>query len=868
MNEICLDRELTGGAIELGLDCTQETSAYLRASLSGPLGTPSALLEATSAGTVLGLVAGPLGTPSGVIEASLVLVGAVSGPLGSPTGVATASLKALASVPSPLGSPGAVATVQPILPLLRGMIEGPLGNPQSVATVLPALPVIRGMISSPLGATATADVFVDLDQGYQYGYGFGTVPVALRSRGMMLITPGTIIKEMLVSSTAETSELPLWNETQCYRRGEQVRTINGRMWEALYNSSVATYNKCLTLYNIGMSPAYAMIPSNTCKYVGEGEYWWKEIILPSNEMRMFDFSLETETVAVGPLIVEVAPQFPFNGFAVFGVTAKSVKVWMGTKYYRRFDLEYENPLFDSVLYKDSFVETNLPQIDGMTLKFEFEGVGPNLLVAAGTVKVGVLAIGMRKYIGLDCYQTEVGITDYSKKDRDVFGLPVLVEDTYSDRVNYIFEAQSSDLYRIRDLFSEHRAMPTAYIGYSPREETHVFGLYQDFRIPIDNVAVSTGTLEVLGMPAYWDKPYDDLCFPYGAGKTAFVCGDTSVEACYEEGACQAKTVTLVCGNQDAPISKIVSDFEGMVLTVGVNGALFFNGKRGAFSPWDSNNYRSAAYMEPILWNALPTDPEVWCVVGDGGLIQWTTDRKTWVRAESPLGDLDLTQVVSYRQIQETNVRVFMATSSCFKKRVYSFDRGVTWKEQDPLLDGGMLGSERNIFDTFYGVNDQNEELVDFGLMRVFASGRIRPLMAGEGGVVHYLTGLNYLWQTVVVPDVGCFIDAAVGDRYSMLITKDLIAWTGSLSDSTGHSTASDWSLITMNPFGTSELVSISALGDLFYLASADGRVMAYAGTDIGIVQTQPPQPARIGTLSQLGVNDMLKAIVDPGVPGG
>jgi hypothetical protein len=101
-------------------------------------------------------------------------------------------------------------------------------------------------------------------------------------------------------------------------------------------------------------------------------------------------------------------------------------------------------------------------------------------------------------IGHCLYGTEVGIVDYSRKERDTFGNITLIERGYSDLVRYKVEVLTSQVGQIRDLLASKRAVSATYVGDSTLDVTSVTGYLNSFSLSIDDWQHSSLTLEVEG----------------------------------------------------------------------------------------------------------------------------------------------------------------------------------------------------------------------------------------------------------------------------------------------------------------------------------------------------------------------------------
>lgn len=101
-------------------------------------------------------------------------------------------------------------------------------------------------------------------------------------------------------------------------------------------------------------------------------------------------------------------------------------------------------------------------------------------------------------IGMCLYGTEVGIVDYSRKDRDTFGNITLIPRGHSDLVSYKVCIDTDQAAVVRSLLASKRAVSAVYVGHVDHDATKVTGYLVSFSITLDNWQKSSLTLEVEG----------------------------------------------------------------------------------------------------------------------------------------------------------------------------------------------------------------------------------------------------------------------------------------------------------------------------------------------------------------------------------
>lgn len=101
-------------------------------------------------------------------------------------------------------------------------------------------------------------------------------------------------------------------------------------------------------------------------------------------------------------------------------------------------------------------------------------------------------------IGQCLYGTEVGIVDYSRKERDEFGDITVIERGYADLVNYRVLIETEQAAAVRALLASKRAVSATYSGHADHEVLIVTGYLNQFSISLENWQHSLLTLEVEG----------------------------------------------------------------------------------------------------------------------------------------------------------------------------------------------------------------------------------------------------------------------------------------------------------------------------------------------------------------------------------
>ena len=99
-------------------------------------------------------------------------------------------------------------------------------------------------------------------------------------------------------------------------------------------------------------------------------------------------------------------------------------------------------------------------------------------------------------IGFVAYGTELGIKDYSRKDRDEFGAITIIERGFSRLVKYKIECPQEDVEKVQEVLAYCRAKKAVYTGHPDRPELTVEGVLENFSIPLSDWGPVEISLEV------------------------------------------------------------------------------------------------------------------------------------------------------------------------------------------------------------------------------------------------------------------------------------------------------------------------------------------------------------------------------------
>lgn len=263
--------------------------------------------------------------------------------------------------------------------------------------------------------------------------------------------------------------------------------------------TVGTRRYVLPSYDLYEVVVASTADEPTAGYAKEVKTW--DRVGKVNRYACFDGNLGSVMTGTD-LDMTIAPgSGVMNGLAFFNLSGGSVRVTV------------TDPI-DGVVY-----DNTITSIDNSGIANWFDWYfSPILLKAAGTLTdlplygsasvrvritgaftLGELVLGTLTEIGTTGYGTQIGIIDFSRKDRDTFGNAVVIRRAFANLVTYSVKVQTARVGYARDILADRRATPTVFIGSDNHPATVVFGFYRDFTITLAGPSSSDCSIEVEGL---------------------------------------------------------------------------------------------------------------------------------------------------------------------------------------------------------------------------------------------------------------------------------------------------------------------------------------------------------------------------------
>ncbi len=300
---------------------------------------------------------------------------------------------------------------------------------------------------------------------------------------LKVIPPLSITDSNLTSSTVPETDYSAWSSGTTYTIGQRViLTSTHKIYESLQNS------------NLNHNPS-----TDT----SDPPYWIE--VSPTNRWKMFDTSNSTQTTNTNSIVVVITPGKVINSVSLLNIEGTSVRIKMtdpteGVVYDVTTSLNnngninnWYNYFFNPIQRRTSHIATDLPAYGTAAIEITITNTGL-------TAKCGVCIIGSVQYIGEGInLGASVGITDYSRKEKDTFGNYVLIQRSYSKRAKFSMAVLNEQIDALQELLVSLRTTPCVWIGDDRYTCTIIYGYYKDFDIVIAYHLVSDCNIEIEGL---------------------------------------------------------------------------------------------------------------------------------------------------------------------------------------------------------------------------------------------------------------------------------------------------------------------------------------------------------------------------------
>ena len=296
---------------------------------------------------------------------------------------------------------------------------------------------------------------------------------------MQIISPLAITDTILTSSNVPETDAAAYNAGTTYADGATV-IYEHNVYESLVGS------------NLGNQPDISLTD-------------WL-LLGATNRFKAFDQKISDAVVYADTITYSLDPGVNIDSIVFFGLTAAEVNITItdptdGEVYNETRSTLSNISVVDWYTYffgapttfEREVVFQDLPPYSSATIVITITNTGSN-------AEVGQLVLGSAVSLGLTTYGSSISIQDYSRKERDAFGNPIIIERAFARLVDFNVQLSTSDVRRVDRELASYRTTPIVWIGV-PEEEYGlvVYGYYRQFDILLSNVSISDATIEVEGL---------------------------------------------------------------------------------------------------------------------------------------------------------------------------------------------------------------------------------------------------------------------------------------------------------------------------------------------------------------------------------
>lgn len=296
---------------------------------------------------------------------------------------------------------------------------------------------------------------------------------------MQIVVPIAVTDANLVSSSVPEDDAPVWSAATTYADEDEV-IFEHAVYESLVDG------------NIGNQP-----DTSPDKWLRLGA---------TNRFKAFDEKISDLVVLNAPIEYVVAHDgSAVTSVSAFGLQASAIRVVSedpgeGVVFDQTFTLIDNDQVIDWFSYFFGPVGEQRREIIINNIPPFALGETTVQILGGGELKVGQIVLGRATPIGVARYGTNVGIRDFSRKDRDDFGNPIIVERGFARLVDFDLVINTTDTRRIQNLLAQNRARPVVWNGsVDDALGTLVYGYYLDFEIVLSSPSVSNVSIQVEGL---------------------------------------------------------------------------------------------------------------------------------------------------------------------------------------------------------------------------------------------------------------------------------------------------------------------------------------------------------------------------------
>lgn len=311
---------------------------------------------------------------------------------------------------------------------------------------------------------------------------------------MNIIPPLLIGESNLLSSNIANDEIPLWDATTSYSRGDEV-TYERQIWQ-----SVIAIGETST----GDTPGDISTTPPKWQNTGFSNRW------KAFDGRVSDKAKSSNTFVwdgtdYNGIYYEILPGEIYDTLIFFGVVASRIFIRTtdpveGVIYDKEIDNISNDGVDNWYSYFFSPIESTSDVIYDDLPSYRQAKIEIGLVTESGAdAEVSEIVIGSRIEIGCTRFGPRFGILDFSVKERDDFGNDEIMERGFSKSATFDVRIERNRVDYVQRILSRYRAKPVVYNVLDGLESSLIYGFYRDFEVILPNINVSRCQIEVEGL---------------------------------------------------------------------------------------------------------------------------------------------------------------------------------------------------------------------------------------------------------------------------------------------------------------------------------------------------------------------------------
>lgn len=301
---------------------------------------------------------------------------------------------------------------------------------------------------------------------------------------MKIVRPISILDAHLSSSSVAENDHAAWSAGTTYGLGDtRIYVVANTHWIV----------ESLQAGNLGHTPT------------GEdSDTWWLKVGA-TNRWKMFDGVIQSQTSAADEIAVTLTSATErVDSVALFNIDCASARVTVtdatdGVVYDETVNMVSDSGItdwyayfFEPVTRIHDYVFTALPPYLAADIDVTLTDTG-------GTALCGACVIGLSRDIGSTQVGAQIGIQDYSVKQKDAFGNYSILERAYNKRAVFQVKVENTLIDEMQTILAGYRATPVVYVGTDEYASTMIYGFYKDFSTVIEYQDVSILSIELEGL---------------------------------------------------------------------------------------------------------------------------------------------------------------------------------------------------------------------------------------------------------------------------------------------------------------------------------------------------------------------------------